>query len=194
MDLEKARATLFAQLGSVKGSEHIPLTQALGRVTAEPIYAQLSLPPFPASAMDGYAVRRKDFDEAKPLRLIGQSLAGHPYPGTVTAGGCVRIFTGAVVPDGADLIILQERLAASAVSNDGTEVIHFAEHEPDEAFIRPIGNDIEQGQIICPAGELLTPLLLGSLASAGVSRIHVVRKVRVTKQCCPPLLLLHENR
>ena len=179
MDLEKARATLFAQLGSVKGSEHIPLTQALGRVTAEPIYAQLSLPPFPASAMDGYAVRRKDFDEAKPLRLIGQSLAGHPYPGTVTAGDCVRIFTGAVVPDGADLIILQERLAASAVSNDGTEVIHFAEHEPDEAFIRPIGNDIEQGQIICPAGELLTPLLLGSLASAGVSMIHVVRKVRV---------------
>ena len=179
MDLEKARATLFAQLGSVKGSEHIPLTQALGRVTAEPIYAQLSLPPFPASAMDGYAVRRKDFDAAKPLRLIGQSLAGHPYPGTVTAGDCVRIFTGAVVPDGADLIILQERLAASAVSNDGTEVIHFAEHEPDEAFIRPIGNDIEQGQIICPAGELLTPLLLGSLASAGVSMIHVVRKVRV---------------
>ena len=179
MDLEKARATLSAQLGSVKGSEHIPLTQALGRVTAEPIYAQLSLPPFPASAMDGYAVRRKDFDEAKPLRLIGQSLAGHPYPGTVTAGDCVRIFTGAVVPDGADLIILQERLAASAVSNDGTEVIHFAEHEPDEAFIRPIGNDIEQGQIICPAGELLTPLLLGSLASAGVSMIHVVRKVRV---------------
>ena len=179
MDLEKARATLFARLGSVKGSEHIPLTQALGRVTAEPIYAQLSLPPFPASAMDGYAVRRKDFDEAKPLRLIGQSLAGHPYPGTVTAGDCVRIFTGAVVPDGADLIILQERLAASAVSNDGTEVIHFAEHEPDEAFIRPIGNDIEQGQIICPAGELLTPLLLGSLASAGVSMIHVVRKVRV---------------
>ena len=179
MDLEKARATLFAQLGSVKGSEHIPLTQALGRVTAEPIYAQLSLPPFPASAMDGYAVRRKDFNEAKPLRLIGQSLAGHPYPGTVTAGDCVRIFTGAVVPDGADLIILQERLAASAVSNDGTELIHFAEHEPDEAFIRPIGNDIEQGQIICPAGELLTALLLGSLASAGVSMIHVVRKVRV---------------
>ena len=179
MDLEKARATLLAQLGSVKGSEHIPLTQALGRVTAEPIYAQLSFPPFPASAMDGYAVRRKDFDEAKPLRLIGQSLAGHPYPGTVTAGDCVRIFTGAVVPDGADLIILQERVAASAVSNDGTEVIHFAEHEPDEAFIRPIGNDIEQGQIICPAGELLTPLLLGSLASAGVSMIHVVRKVRV---------------
>ena len=179
MDLEKARATLLAQLGSVKGSEHIPLTQALGRVTAESTYAQLSLPPFPASAMDGYAVRRKDFDEAKPLRLIGQSLAGHPYRGPVTAGDCVRIFTGAVVPDGADLIILQERLAASSVSNDGTEIIHFAEHEPDEAFIRPIGNDIEQGQIICPAGELLTPLLLGSLASAGVSMIYVVRKVRV---------------
>ena len=93
MDLEKARATLLAQLGSVKGSEHIPLTQALGRVTAESTYARLSLPPFPASAMDGYAVRRKDFDEAKPLRLIGQSLAGHPYRGPVTAGECVRIFT-----------------------------------------------------------------------------------------------------
>ena len=75
--------------------------------------------------------------------------------------------------------LLQERLAASSVSNDGTEIIHFAEHEPDEAFIRPIGNDIEQGQIICPAGRVITPLLLGSLASAGVSMICVVRKVRV---------------
>ena len=179
MDLEKARATLFAQLGSVRGSEHIPLTQALGRVTAEPIYAQISLPPFPASAMDGYAVRREDFDAAKPLRLIGQSLAGHPFHGTVTTGDCVRIFTGAVVPEGADLIVLQERLAEPAFGSDGSEMVHFKEHEPDEAFIRSIGNDVEQGQIICPAGELLTPLLLGSLASAGVSMIHVVRKVRV---------------
>ena len=179
MDLEKARTTLFAQLRSVPGTEDIPLAQALGRVTAEPIYAQISLPPFPASAMDGYAVRRKDFDAAKPLRLIGQSLAGHPFHGTVTAGNCVRIFTGAVVPEGADLIVLQERLAESAVGNDGSEIVRFEEHEPDEAFIRSIGNDVEQGQIICPAGEVLTPLLLGSLASAGVSSVHVVRRVRV---------------
>ena len=113
MDLEKARTTLFAQLRSVEGTEDIPLAQALGRVTAEPIYAQISLPPFPASAMDGYAVRRNDFDAAKPLRLIGQSLAGHPFHGTVTAGNCVRIFTGAVVPEGADLIVLQKRLGVS---------------------------------------------------------------------------------
>ena len=179
MDLEKARATLFAELRRVTGTEHIPLTQALGRVTAEPVYAQLSLPPFNASAMDGYAVRREDFDKAKPFRLIGQSLAGHPYHGTLTAGSCVRIFTGAVVPEGADLIVLQERLAESTTASDGGEIIRFVEHEPSEAFIRPTGNDVAQGQSICPDGAMLTPLLLGSLASAGVGSIHVKRKVRV---------------
>ena len=100
MDLEEARATLFAMLSSVPQTENIPLAEALGRVTAEPVYAQLSLPPFPASAMDGYAVRREDFGQQRPLRLIGQSLAGHPFYGRVNTGECVRIFTGAVVPEG----------------------------------------------------------------------------------------------
>ena len=63
MDLEEARATLFDTLSSVSGTDSIPLAGALGRITAEPIYAQLSLPPFPASAMDGYAVRREDFTQ-----------------------------------------------------------------------------------------------------------------------------------
>ena len=101
MDLEEARATLFATLSSVSHTESIPLAEALGRVTAEPVYAQLSLPPFPASAMDGYAVRREDFGQKRQLRLIGQSLAGHPFHGRLDTGECVRIFTGAVVPEGA---------------------------------------------------------------------------------------------
>ena len=177
MDLEEARATLFATLSSVSHTESIPLAEALGRVTAEPVYAQLSLPPFPASAMDGYAVRREDFGQKKQLRLIGQSLAGHPFHGRLGTGECVRIFTGAVVPEGADLIILQERLAVAEQDNGGS--VHFEDHEPDESFIRHVGNDVEKGQIICDAGDRLTPLTLGSLASAGVSRIEVVRKVRV---------------
>ena len=177
MDLEEARATLFATLSSVSHTESIPLAEALGRVTAEPVYAQISLPPFPASAMDGYAVRREDFGQKKPLRLIGQSLAGHPFHGRVGTGECVRIFTGAVVPEGADLIILQERLAVAG--QDNGESVHFEDHEPDESFIRRVGNDVEKGQIICDAGDRLTPLTLGSLASAGVSCIEVVRKVRV---------------
>ena len=179
MDLEEARATLFDTLSSVSGTDSIPLAGALGRITAEPIYAQLSLPPFPASAMDGYAVRREDFAQKKPLRLIGQSLAGHPFSGSLGIGECVRIFTGAVVPEGADLVILQERLAAAVAGQDNGESVHFEDHEPDENFIRPVGNDVEKGQVICGAGERLTPLTLGSLASAGVSRIEVVRKVRV---------------
>ena len=177
MDLEEARATLFAMLSSVPQTENIPLAEALGRVTAEPVYAQLSLPPFPASAMDGYAVRREDFGQQRPLRLIGQSLAGHPFYGRVNTGECVRIFTGAVVPEGANLIILQERLAVAGQGNG--EFVLFEDHEPDESFIRQVGNDVEKGQIICDAGDRLTPLTLGSLASAGVCCIEVVRKVRV---------------
>ncbi len=179
MDLEEARQTIFAQLSCRAGTEILPLAQARGRITAELVKAQIPLPPFPASAMDGYAVRKVDFEKRTALRVIGASLAGHPYDGTVGEGECVRVFTGAVVPEGADLVVLQERLKHAEEKPDGSVAVTFEQHQPDEDFIRPVGNDVLLGQSLCARGEVLSPLLMGSLAAAGVADICVYKPVTV---------------
>ena len=94
--------------------------------------------------MDGYALRRQDFNQAKDtgLSVIGKSLAGHPFVEPIQPGQCVRIFTGAVVPPGADLILLQERLADTITATDGSVTVQFEQHDLDEDYIRPIGNDV----------------------------------------------------
>ena len=179
MDLEEAREALFAQIAAVSASECIPLTQAHGRIAAEVVRAQLPLPPFPASAMDGYALRRQDVPNHKTFRIVGQSLAGHPYSGSIKAGECARIFTGAVVPDGADLVVLQEEVADVITDENGDENVRFAPHKTDEDYIRPIGNDVQKGQPMTQPGDTLSPLLLGALAAAGVCDINVYRRPKV---------------
>ncbi len=181
MDLEEARAALFAQLAPISRTEVIPLSEASGRVSAAHVAAQLALPPFPASAMDGYALRRQDFNQAKDtgLSVIGKSLAGHPFVEPIQPGQCVRIFTGAVVPPGADLILLQERLADTITATDGSVTVQFEQHDLDEDYIRPIGNDVQLNQVLAEPGDLLTPLLLGSLAAAGVNTVEVYDRVTV---------------
>lgn len=179
MDLEEARDALFAQLVPHSASECISLTQAQGRIAAEAVRAQLPLPPFPASAMDGYALRQKDTSNHETFQVVGQSLAGHPYLGSIHAGECARIFTGAVVPDGADLIVLQEQVAELTTDQNGEKNVRFMPHEADEDYIRPVGNDVELGQQMTQPGDRLSPLLLGALAAAGVSELNVYQRPKV---------------
>lgn len=178
MDLEEARQALFAQLEAITTSERIPINQAYGRITAEPVRAQLPLPPFPASAMDGYALRQEDFVNGAVFVMVGASLAGHPFNGRIGKGECARIFTGALVPEGADLVVLQERLIDTPKQRD-VELVRFEPHEPEESFIRQIGNDVRQGQILAEVGTSLTPLLLGHIAATGISDIRVFRRITV---------------
>ena len=179
MDLEEARQALFAQVSAVSGVEQVALSQAKGRILAETVKAQLSLPPFPASAMDGYAVRQQDFADAATFKVIGESLAGHPFHGAIGPGECVRIFTGAVVPQGADLIVLQETLAGEETPADGRLEVRFEPQQIGEDYIRPIGNDAQAGQALATPGDCLSPFLLGTLAAAGVTQICVYRPVLV---------------
>lgn len=179
MDLEEAREALFAQLVPHSASECIPLAQAQGRITAEVVRAQLPLPPFPASAMDGYALRQQDTANHETFRIVGQSLAGHPYTGSIKVGECTRIFTGAVVPDGADLIVLQEQVAEVIADENGDKIVRFVPHEADEDYIRPVGNDVQLGHPMTQPGDRLSPLLLGALAAAGVCEINVYRRPKV---------------
>lgn len=130
--------------------ENVPLAEAHARVLAEDLAATLTQPPFPASAMDGYAVRRVDLDTLPAaLTVIGESAAGHPFSGKVAAGEAVRIFTGAIVPEGADFILIQENVNA----HPGQALVREVNAE---RFIRERGVDFRQGDVLLRTGRRLT--------------------------------------
>ncbi|WP_404404162.1 gephyrin-like molybdotransferase Glp [Pelagibacterium halotolerans] len=138
----------------------VPLEQASGRVLAEPVAARLDQPPFAASAMDGYAVRAADVSMGAVLTKIGVSQAGKGFDGLVSQGQCVRIFTGAPVPKGADAVVMQERTEV-----DGAKVTVLAGVQAG-TNIRPQGNDFAQGDILSAAGEVMTPARIALAAAA----------------------------
>ena len=106
--------------------------------------------------------------------MVAQSLAGHPTDRHIQAGETVRVFTGAKVPEGADCVLLQEEVTAL----DGASVT-FNPHTPAEPFVRPIGHDVQAGQVLATSGTAITPLMCGSLAASGVDQVEVLRKPRV---------------
>ncbi|MFZ5496588.1 MAG: molybdopterin molybdotransferase MoeA [Verrucomicrobiota bacterium] len=151
--------------------ERVPLAAALGRVLGEPARADLDSPPFDASAMDGYALRAAD--AAQPRRLVGESAAGAAFAGTVGPGECVRIFTGAPVPAGADCVVKQED-----TTRDGPNV-RMTNSPRAGSFIRRRGENRRAGDIVVPSGTRLGPPELAALASAGVTLPLVTRRPRV---------------
>jgi molybdopterin molybdotransferase len=154
----------------------LPLPAALGCVVSSPVTATEAVPPFANSSMDGYAVVARDTIGA-PTRLtvIGSILAGHPIDATVGSGQAVRIMTGAPLPKGADAVCMLEETEAGT---DGTTVVIGREVEPGQ-FVRPPGRDVEVGDVIAPAGTVLTPAHLGVLANQGIGRVSVYPQPRV---------------
>ena len=139
ISVDEARNTICEALKSLP-SENISLEEAFGRVLAQPVFAQMSQPPFRSSAMDGYAVRLSDVAEPNAqLRIIGVSSAGERFEGNLQPGAAVRIFTGAPVPDGADHVVIQEHTERS----DGTVTI--IKKQDGAKHIRPRGVDFIQG-------------------------------------------------
>jgi molybdopterin molybdotransferase len=129
----------------------IELGSALGRVLAEDIVASRAHPPAAVAAMDGYALRSADVSSLPvELKKIGTSRAGARFDGKVSVGGCVRIFTGAVLPDGADTIALQED-----ASEHGDAVKIMQVSEPGR-HIRPAGSNYSAGQLCVAQGRVLT--------------------------------------
>ncbi|MEA3039713.1 MAG: molybdopterin molybdotransferase [Sphingomonadales bacterium] len=150
------------------GRESVPLREAAGRVLAAPVMAMVESPPADSSAMDGYAVREADLPGA--LRLIGESFAGRAYGGTVEAGTCVRIFTGAAVPEGADRVVMQE-----VAARDGDSVT-IAERPGPARFIRARGSDFQAGETLLEAGRRLDPRTLVTAAAADVAEVEAWRR------------------
>ncbi|WP_425070506.1 gephyrin-like molybdotransferase Glp [Sagittula sp. S175] len=150
--------------------EDVPLLQAAGRTLAHPVMARRTQPPFPSSAMDGYAVVAAAPGER--FTVIGESAAGHRYDGVVGPGQAVRIFTGAPVPEGAARVVIQED-----VYRDG-DTITVQENLDSGDNIRAAGTDFAEGAVI-DAPRVLGPNDVALLASMNIARVPVARKPRV---------------
>jgi molybdopterin molybdotransferase len=162
---------LAGTAGRLLGMEEVPLREAHRRVLAQPVVAQVQSPPADVSAMDGYAVRDADL-AALPtaLPLVGESFAGRPFAGALPRQACVRIFTGAAVPEGAERVIVQE-----VVEREG-EVARFSQALAAARHIRRMGSDFARGDELLAAGTLLTPRALVASAGADVDRVRVARR------------------
>lgn len=175
LPFDDARARIAAALKPIGGAETVSLRQALGRVLAEPIDAPRDMPHERNAAVDGYAFDSRDIDRQSPfrLRVAGVSWAGKPFEGDLPAGECVRIFTGARVPDAADSVVMQEFVTA-----DG-EHATFPAGVPARRFVRAVGEDVKRGQRLFAAGRQLNAIDLGLLAAAGVCDVSITRPLRI---------------
>ncbi len=172
LSVEEARGRILAAL-SPTPAETVPLAAAWGRVLARPVLSRVTQPPADVSAMDGYAVRAADAVEGARLAVTGTAPAGHPYAGTVGPGEAVRIFTGGLVPPGADSILLQEDAEAA----EGSVVVKEAVREG--RWIRRRGLDFAEGEELLPAGRRLTARDIGLAAAANHPWLTVHRAPRI---------------
>lgn len=172
---EQALSRIRQTIQPISGSETVALSLALERTLAEDVFAAIDMPPQRNAAMDGYAFAaaglsgNADFS----LRMVGTSWAGKPFVGTPDQGECVRIFTGAVVPDGADSVVAQEQTHAEA------DCVRFSAPCLFHKNIRPAGSDFKAEEKLLHAPRKLNPRDIGLLAAAGVAAVKVKRRLRI---------------
>jgi len=153
-------------------SEHVQLNEAAGRVLASDVKALRTQPPFDVSAMDGYAARASDLASNKPLKIVGESAAGHPLKRELEAGETARIFTGAVVPKGADVVVEQE----SAKRESDHVTLPATDRGKN---IRAAGVDFREGDLILKKGERLTARGVGLAAAMDHATLECAKRPRV---------------
>ncbi|HWF10112.1 MAG TPA: gephyrin-like molybdotransferase Glp, partial [Bryobacteraceae bacterium] len=175
--VDAALAWLDAQL-HLLGSESVPLRRCAGRVLAESVVSDFDVPGFDRASMDGYAVAASDTEGAAAynplfLAVIGDSMPGHPFSGSMGDGQAVRVMTGAPVPAGADAV-----LPAEWVETEPGGIKALAAVSPGKNIGRR-GEDIERGKTVVEPGRILRPQDLGVLSSIGRAEARVVRRPRV---------------
>lgn len=174
MPVEVALEQLLAMAATtpVTQRERLPLAEAQGRVLAQDLVSTLDLPPWPNSAMDGYALRLADW-KGEPL-VVSQRIFAGQAPQPLAVGTCARIFTGAPVPAGADCVEMQENVLV-----ESDQRVRFTEPLASGQNIRPQGQETTVGEQVLAAGTRLGPIELGLAASLGCASLDVIRKVRV---------------
>ena len=172
ISVEQARARILDAMRSTP-AEVVALAEAWNRVTAEGVTARLTQPPADVSAMDGYALRATDGALGARLTVIGTAPAGHPFDGHIGPGEAVRLFTGSVVPPGADAILLQEDAARDGDIVEVNEAVIAGRH------IRRAGQDFAAGDLLIPPGRRITARDVGLAAAANHPWLTVHRRPRV---------------
>lgn len=172
VEVALARLLEMAEATPIIERERLPLAAVEGRVLADDLLSTLDLPPWPNSAMDGYALRAADWT-GEPLSVTQKIFAGMA-PAPLQPGTCARIFTGAPVPAGADCVEMQEN---AEVLED--QHVRFTEPLHPGQNIRPQGQETTVGEMVLSAGTRLGPIEQGLAASLGCAELDVVRKVRV---------------
>ncbi|NJN47436.1 MAG: molybdopterin molybdotransferase MoeA [Candidatus Competibacteraceae bacterium] len=175
LPIDEALRLIEEGLKPLSGYEKIALRSALGRVLLRDTHSSLAVPAHTNSAVDGYALRISDVPgpDVVVLQVVGTAWAGKPFSGTVEPGTAVRIMTGAVLPHGADCVVMQEH-----VRRDDQQVWISPPLKPGQN-IRLAGEDLASGTMVLPAGRRLSPADLGLLASLGIAEVEVRRRPRV---------------
>jgi molybdopterin molybdotransferase len=171
--VDRAVAAIKACLAPMTQTERLAVREALGRVLAEDIVPAINVPAHDNSAMDGYAVRFSDLDGEATLSEVGTALAGRPYGGTVHAGQCVRVMTGAVMPAGTDTVVIQE------VTRKAGDKVVIPAGQKKSQNVRYAGEDLKAGAAVLRPGKALRAADLGLIASLGKGEVLVKRRLRV---------------
>jgi molybdopterin molybdotransferase len=176
MSVDDAVGLIAARVNAIADLESVALVDADGRVLARDVAAPLPLPPFTNSAVDGYAVRNADLPqgEERALPLDGRIAAGGAVQAPIKPGHTVRIFTGAPMPPGAETVFMQEDVRIDESGN----VVLPPGLKPG-ANVRPVGEDIRQGHIALRAGQRLLPQHVALAAAFGLTKLDVIRRIRV---------------
>lgn len=178
ISVSDARAHLIAN-APITSTETVALDDALSHVLAEDVTAQFTQPPFAASAMDGYAIRKEDAVVGKTLTVTGMAPAGRPFVGCVKFGDAIRIFTGSVMPDLADHVVIQEDVEVNDNADTALKTITITQPQSPPSHIRAAGIDFNAGDTLFTAGTRLGPIHLSVLASANIAALPVRRRPRV---------------
>ena len=174
LPLSQALEQMLNQLPSPTGMETLPIHQASQRICAENVVSPINVPSFDNSAMDGYAVRLADLQQSMTLSVAGKAFAGAPFEGEWTAQSAVRIMTGAMIPQGADAVVMQEDVQ---VNDDGS--VTFTSLPKLGQNIRRIGEDVKLGDVVLQQGALLNAVSLPLLASLGIENVTVFPRLKV---------------
>jgi molybdopterin molybdotransferase len=172
LTVEEALEAILSRVPLLE-TERVDVLGALGRALAEPVVARRAIPPWPNSSMDGYAVRAEDTRRGAALAIVGRVEAGEVPARGVGQGEAMRIFTGAPLPEGADTVLPQEDVEATADS------IALRGPTARAAYVRRRGEDVEVGARVLEPGRLLTAAEVGLLATLGYGQIRVFRRPRV---------------
>jgi molybdopterin molybdotransferase len=173
MAIEDAKANILALVQRVSETETIPLEQSLDRVLAQDVCSNINVPGFNNSAMDGYAFRHQDLVELETLTLVGKSFAGRSYEKPLLPGECVRIMTGAAMPDGADTVMMQEN---AIVDGDNISFIKVPDIGND---VRLAGESIKKDSLVGATGKRLNAADIGLLSTLGCAQVTVYRRLKV---------------